>query len=149
VYGYGWFPQAMYYPEDQLHIYEKTRDAERELAKESSGICLSLYSWDEVVVTGGESWFKDHANVQRLIDKYYPEFNKRKVVLMLPRWQVIWPQNIKPEQAALEGKPIPIELWRRQIDTLVKGGWDILVWTGPTLTDGVEEHLEYVCRFAK
>jgi hypothetical protein len=150
VWGYGWFPQAMYYPKDQLDIYEKTRDLERELAKEVSGICQGLYSWDGPVATNGESWFDDLKNhVQAPIDKYFPELNDRKVMLVLPRWQLIWPEKAKPEHAALQNKPIPIELWKRQIDTLVKERWELFIWLGGTTSEGVEEHLEYACRFAK
>ena len=149
VWGYGWIPQAMYYPKAELPTYEKTRDLERELANEVSGVCLSLYNWDKPVQTGGESWWEDLNSVQAIIDKDFPEFNNRKVVLVHPRWSVIWPDKLPPEQAAMDGKAIPLALWKRQIDTLVKGGWELFIWIGPTLGDDVMEHFEYACRFAK
>jgi hypothetical protein len=149
VWGYGWFPQAMYYPKDQLPIYEKTRDVEAELAKEASAVCLSLYNWDRVAETDGAQWFEDLAGVEALIDKDFLQFKHRKVVLMLPVWQVIWPEHVKPEHAAMNGKPVPLELWKRQIDVLVKHGWDIYVWTGSVVIDDIRPHLEYVGRFAK
>jgi hypothetical protein len=148
VWGYGWFPQAMYYPKDQLPIYEKTRDIERELAKEVSAVCLSLYSSDEVVADP-EHWFKGLDYIQGLIDKDFPEFQARKVVLVYPRWELVWPEKAKPQHVAMNGKPVPMEFWKRQIDALVKGGWDIYVWMGMTVVDGAEEHLQYVGRFAK
>ena len=149
VWGYGWFPLRVYYRPEDLPLLKDTEDLERELAGELGAICLHLYNWDACVESGGESWFNDFKGVTDYIHSDWPQFKDRKVCLVCPVWQVIWPDKMKPELVALNGKPLPLALWKRQIDALVKAGWDIYLWTGPTLVDDIKPHLEYAARFAK
>jgi hypothetical protein len=148
VWAYAWFPMAIYFPQDQQHNWVHVRELERTIAPELSAACVGLYNWDQCVATNGESWFDDHESVETWL-KLYPQFKDRKVALVRPLWEVIWPQNVKPEHRAMHGKPIPLELWKRQIDALVRTGWDLYLWMPSALVDDVRPHLEYVARFAK
>jgi hypothetical protein len=148
VWGYAWFPMAMYIPPHLPQARDHVRELERTIAPELDAACVALYNWDEPLATNGESWWVDYGNVKAWLG-LYPQFKDRKVCLVLPVWQVIWPEHAKPEHVAMNGKPIPLELWKRQIDTLVKDGWDLYLWTGGTTLDGIRPHLEYAARFGK
>jgi hypothetical protein len=150
VWGYGWFPLRIYYKPEDLPLLKETEDLEKELAGEIGAVCLSLYNWDKCVETGGAHWFdNDFKGVTEFVDTQWPQFKHRKVCLVTPVWQVIWPERAKPEHAALSGKPLPLDLWKRQIDALVKAGWDVYLWTGPNLVDDIRPHLEYAARFGR
>jgi hypothetical protein len=117
-------------------------------AKASFAIA-SLYDWDAMAETGGEYWFDLAAAEDARIARECPEFAHNKVAFVCPTWQIYWPQNlIHKENAKLADKPIPLDVWKRQIDWLVAHDWDIFVWTGSLPPEPIKEHIAYVAKVA-
>ena len=50
---------------------------------------------------------------------------------------------------ALDNKPVPLEMWKRQVDTAVARGWDIMIWTGYLTLDPIKPHIDYVAKWAQ
>lgn len=124
---------------------------EREHARRYSGYTLSAYNWDVLAEQGGEGFFGVLNAHDVTINLHYPQWRNNKVVFVTPTWQIYWPQNgLDPAGLrAMTGKPLPLELWKKQIDYAVSRGWEIYVWIGAGDFDlaPIKPHIDYLLRF--
>jgi hypothetical protein len=83
-----------------------------------------------------------------IVNKYYPEFRDNKVMYVSPVYTVMWKDSQADEVKALDGQPVPLDLWKSEIDYLVSRGWHVYVWMGYTYDlKPVKPHLDYLLRF--
>lgn len=124
---------------------------EREHAKRYSGYTLSAYNWDLLAEQGGDGFFDRLNSGDVMINLHYPQWRNNKIVFVTPVWQIYWPQN-GLDPAALRakiGKPLPLDLWKKQIDYAVSRGWDIYMFVGTGDFDltPIKPHIDYLLRF--
>jgi hypothetical protein len=124
---------------------------EREHAKRYSGFTLSAYNWDLLAEQGGDGFFNVLNTGDVVINLHYPQWRHNKVAFVTPYWQIYWPQNGLDPAAlrAKAGKPVPIELWKKQIDYAVSRGWDLYMYVGTGDFDltPIKAHVDYLLRF--
>jgi hypothetical protein len=127
----------------------KVLDLNREFARQLNTLCYCFYNWDASAATRGDYWFTEITLGDLEIARLYPEFTANKIAVLIPVWQIYWPDPKTPEITALDGKPIPLDLWKRQVDFAIARGWDIFIWTGLLSLDPIREHLDYVAKWAQ
>jgi hypothetical protein len=124
---------------------------EAEHAKFYSGYTHSAYNWDIVAEQGGDGFYNSLNAADVVINRHYPQWRNNKIVFVTPTWQIYWPQNGLDPAAlrAMIDKPLPIELWKKQIDYAVSRGWDIYMWVGAGDFDltPIKPHIDYLLRF--
>ena len=124
---------------------------EREHARRYSGYTLCAYNWDITAEQGGDGFFGGLNAHDVIINLHYPQWRNSKVVFVTPTWEIYWPQNgLDPAGLrAIAGKPLPIELWKKEIDYAVSRGWDLYIWIGGGEMDltPIKPHIDYLLRF--
>jgi hypothetical protein len=124
---------------------------EREHARRYNGYTFSCYNWDVFAEQGGDGFYNAINANDVVINLHYPQWRNNKVVFVNPSWTIHWPQNgLDPAGLrALSGKPLPIDLWKKQIDYAVSRGWDIFIWIGGGDMDltPIKPHIDYLLRF--
>ncbi|HEY7119089.1 MAG TPA: hypothetical protein VH475_21035 [Tepidisphaeraceae bacterium] len=124
-------------------------DLRKAFYAKASFASASLYDYDPMAETNGEYWFDLAAAEDARIARECPAYARNKVAFVCPAWQIYWPKNlIDKDHAKLADKPVPLDLWKRQIDWLVEHDWDIFVWTGSLAPEPIRDHLAYVAQVA-
>jgi len=106
---------------------------------------VTLYNWDLHAATAGETWFDEAASIDAQIKQHAPHL--QKIAVILPYWQVYWPDTATASAKAIANTPMDLRTWQRQVDWLVSQGWDIVLWLGYSKLADVKAHAEYLAKF--
>ena len=125
---------------------------EREHAKRYSGYTQSAYNSNLVAQQGAEGFFNNLNGAEILINLHYPQWRHNKIAFVTPTWQIYGATENGLDPAGLKarmGKPVPIELWKKEIDYAVSRGWDLYLWIGTFDFDlaPIKPHIDYLLRF--
>ena len=61
--------------------------------------------------------------------RIFCDTNPTPILFPNPAYQVWWIEKY-PQIAAMDGKPVPMEIWRKQLQFLLDRGYQLFVWTG-------------------
>jgi hypothetical protein len=121
-------------------------DADQAMMRRLSGIALGLYNWD-LPTENPSAWYGMVDAFRMEINRYYPGIKRWAIVT--PTYQIYFPANIKDKNNLLKnGKPVNIDIWKRQIKYLVDDHWNIDLWNPGWLKDGTKAHIEALARYA-
>jgi hypothetical protein len=133
----------------ELDAVKEFLKLEQDHAKRYNGYVALLYNWDIHAETDGESWFHSVDMNDGTVERYYPYWRNSKIATVIPTWEIYWPHNsvVGDKLRDMAGKPIPLDLWKKQIDYLVARGWHIYVWIPYNDVKPYKAHLDYLLRF--
>lgn len=132
------------FQESDKSVLNQVIELEREHARQYSGFTGCAYNWDMPWANGGDSWTQGVDWQQRILNLYYPQFRDNKWMYITPTWQIYWDS----EGRKYHDTPIPLELWKSQINYLATRGWNIFVWLGTTWNlPLVKKYIDYLLRF--
>jgi hypothetical protein len=124
-----------------LAAAEEFASIEREHARQYSGFTGSPYNGSVSIATGGESFFASIDRLDVYCRRYYPDLYDNRVAFVCPRY-VASAGDVKA------GDPVPIGLYKRQVDYAVADGWHIFDWDPYWDLPPVKQHVDYLLRFA-
>jgi hypothetical protein len=146
-----WFPNL---PDDGSDGMRELVAAEAELASLLSGFCgIANYSDEMTMDTlpDGRAWFEELDRRHKIVAKYYPQWAAggagrggapKLLAFVNPCFALNWPHNATPAQLALANKPVPMELWKRQIAELRRRGITPIAFCGLSLVEPIKGHLD-------
>lgn len=92
----------------------------------------SFYPWNLPAINP-QGWFDGIERWISLLDRFYPWLPR--VAVILPRYQIYWPQNNPPELNAMNDKYVPFSLWQKILQFLVERDCDLFYWDPGALLD--------------
>ena len=90
-----------------------------------AGACFTFYNENASALSGGESWFAAVDDAERML----AGDPRPRLAFVTPLWAIFWlDQEPYAGVRHLNGTPVDLALWRRQIERLRDGGWDVVFW---------------------
>lgn len=134
----------------QAEAFAECKRLLSETSRRLSGVTAQLYNTDFSIETDGEGWFAQVKMVEASIVRDMPQFANSKIAFLQPLHQVYWPHNlINKENAALNGTPVDLELWKKMLRYLHANGWDVFIWTGEMRLEEIRPHLDAAAEFVR